>query len=210
MNSSKSSLMDRARNRVRALPFRLYQRLRVWKYKCFSDIDDCESLARFNQPVLITGRGSVQLGRCNLGVWPSPYFLNGYSHIEAREATARIEIGDGVWINNNAVLIAERSSISIGANTLIGTEFTVYDSDFHDLQPGNRISGIHVCTPVKIGQNVFIGSRVMIMKGAHIGDNSIIASGAVITDSIPANCIAGGVPAQVIKYFDNEEKLRAL
>jgi maltose O-acetyltransferase len=141
-----------------------------------------------------------------LGVWPSPYYLNGYIHIEARDATASIKIEDGVWLNNNAVIIAERSSISIGANTLIGTEFTVYDSDFHDLQPERRMSGIHECSSVSIGENVFIGSRVMVMKGVVIGDNSVIASGAVVTHSVPANCIAGGVPAQVIRYLKIDER----
>jgi len=176
----------------------MYQRLRIWKYKFFSDIHRCDRLARFNQPVLIVGRGRVKLGRCNLGVWPSPYFLSGYIHIEVREATATIEIEDGVWINNSAVIIAERSTIRIGANTLIGSEFTVYDSDFHDLHPERRLSGTHACIPVTIGQNVFIGSRVMVLKGVSVGENSVIASGAVVTRSVPANSIVAGVPARVI------------
>ena len=125
MLNHKPSLLYRLHRRLRLLPIKMYQRLRVWKYKFFSDIYHCESLAKFNQPVLMTGLGRVQLGRCNLGVWPSPYYLNGYIHIEARDATARIEIEEGVWINNNAVIIAERRSIRIGTNTLIGTEFTV-------------------------------------------------------------------------------------
>lgn len=199
MVKPKPSLLYRLRRRLRLLPIKMYQRLRVWKYNFFSDIHHCDSLARFNQPVLMTGRGRVQLGRCNLGVFPSPYYLNGYIHIEARDATASIEIEDGVWINNNAVIIAERGSIRIGANRLIGTDFTVYDSDFHDLHPDRRLAGTHECAPVNIGKNVFIGSRVMVMKGVDIGDNSVIASGSIVTKSVPANCIAGGVPARVIR-----------
>ncbi|MBU3943856.1 MAG: acyltransferase [Proteobacteria bacterium] len=206
MVNPKPSLLCRLRRRLQLLPIRMYQRLRVWGYKFVSNIHHCDSLACFNQPVVMTGRGRVQLGRCNLGVWPSPYYLNGYIHIEARDATSSIEIEDGVWVNNNAVIIAERSSIRIGANTLIGTEFTVYDSDFHDLHPENRMSGIHKCASVSIGKNVFIGSRVMVLKGVDIGDNCVIASGAVVTNSVPANCIAGGVPARVIRYLRNDEK----
>lgn len=202
MINPKPSLL----HRLRLLPVRINQRLRVLKYLVLSDIGHCDSSARFNQPVLMTGRGKVQLGRCNLGVWPSPYYLNGYIHIEARDATASIKIEDGVWINNNAVIISERSCIGIGANTLIGTEFTVYDSDFHDLQPAHRMSGTHECASVSIGKNVFIGSRVMVMKGVVIGDNSVIASGAVVTHSVPANCIAGGVPAKVIRHLRSNEK----
>jgi len=194
----KLSLWFRIGNRVRLLPGRMYQRLRIGKYKFFSNIHHCKSLAQFNQPVLMTGRGMVRLGRCNLGVSPSPYYFNGYIHIEARNASASIEIEDGVWINNNAVIIAERATIRIGADTLIGTEFTVYDSDFHDLHPDHRMSGMHESIPVNIGKNVFIGSRVMVLKGVNIGDNCVIASGSVVTNSVPANNIAGGVPARII------------
>jgi maltose O-acetyltransferase len=127
-----------------------------------------------------TRGGRVKLGCCNLGVWPFPYFLSGYIHLEARESTASIEIEEGVWINNNAVIIAERSSIRIGANTLIGTELTVYDSDFHDLHPLQRLAGTHECASVNIGKNVFIGSRVTILKGVTIGDDAVIASGSLV------------------------------
>ena len=152
-------------------------------------MDHCESLARFSQPVLITGRGKVRLDRCNLGVWPSPYYLSGYIHIEARDVTASIVIEDGVWINNNAVIIAERSSISIGTNTLIGTEFTVYDSDFHDLHPEKRMSGTHMCASVNIGKNVFIGSRVTVLKGVSIGDNAVIGAGCVVSKNVPKGAV---------------------
>ena len=199
MLNHKPSFLYRLRSRLRLLPIKLHQRLRVWKYKLFSDIHHCNNLSCINQPVLMTGRGRVQLGRCNLGVWPSPFYVNGYIHLEARDATASIVIEDGVWINNNAAIIAERSSIRIGSNTLIGTEFTVYDSDFHDIHPGQRLSGTHKCAPVTIGKNVFIGSRVMVMKGVDIGDHCVIASGSVVTKSVPSNSIAGGSPARVIR-----------
>ncbi len=198
MVNSKLSVLYRARCRIRLLPIKLYQMLRIWIYKFFSDIHYFKSLAQVNQAVLIIGRGQIQLGRCNLGVWPSPYYFNGYIHIEARDSTARIEIEDDVWINNNAVIIAERSGIHIGAGTLIGTEFTVYDSDFHDLNPERRLAGTHKCAPVKIGRNVFIGSRGTVLKGVNIGDNAVIAAGSLVTKDVPASSVVGGVPAIVI------------
>lgn len=202
----RSSLLNRIFKRMRSLPILMYQRLRIWKYKLLSDISRIKNTARINQPVLITGKGNVQLGESILGVYPSPYYLNGYIHIEAREASASIVIEDGVWVNNNAVLIAERSNIRIGAGTLIGTEFTVYDSDFHDIQPEKRMSGKHKCEPVSIGKNVFIGSRVTILKGVSIGDNSIIATGSVVNINVPDNTIAGGVPARIISSIDKNHK----
>ena len=158
-----------------------------------------------HQPVLLLGEGRIHLDHCHLGVWPSPYFLSGNIHIEARLRTAAVHIADGVWINNNAVIVAERSQIVIGQNTLIGTEFNVFDSDFHDLHSDRRLRGIAKTAPVVIGKNVFIGSRVTILKGVTIGDNSVIASGAVVTHSLPANCIAGGVPARAIRYLTVDE-----
>jgi maltose O-acetyltransferase len=202
MQTIKPFLLLRLQRRIILLAINTYQRFRVFIYSLLSDINHSENLARRNQPVLISGRGRVQFGLCNFGVWPSPYYLNGYIHIEAREETARIDIEDGVWINNNAVIIAERCSIRISANTLIGTEFTVYDSDFHDLHPNRRQSGTHECAPVIIGHNVFIGSRVTVLKGVTIGNNSIIASGSIVSASIPENCIAAGVPARVIRAID--------
>lgn len=148
----------------------------------------------------MTGLGLIRLGKCNLGVWPSPYFFNGYIHLEARYPEAEIVIEDGVWINNNAVIITERSKISIGKNTLIGTEFTVYDSDFHELHPERRLSGGHECCPVHIGCNVFIGSRVTMLKGVTIGENSVIAAGSLVASDIPAMSIAAGVLAKVIGH----------
>ncbi len=56
--------------------------------------------------------------------------------------------------------------------------------------------------PVRIGNNVWIGSRVMVLKGASIGDNSVIAAMSVVTSAIPANCVAAGVPAKVIRKIE--------
>ncbi len=192
MTNLESPLLYRIYRRLRLVPITMYQRLRIWKYKLFSDISHCDNSAHFNQPVLMTGLGRIKLGCCNLGVWPSPYYSSSYIHIEARETSASVEIGDGVWINNNAVIIAERSRISIGANTLIGTEFTVYDSNFHDIHPDRRQAGTHECSPVTIGKNVFIGSRVMVLKGVSIGNNAVIGAGCVVSKDVPEGVIFVG------------------
>jgi acetyltransferase-like isoleucine patch superfamily enzyme len=98
------------------------------KYRLFADARSVTCSARFNQPVLLTSLGEITLEKWSLGVWFSPYYLSGYIHIVARNPEAEIIIGDGVFINNYAVIIADRTKISIGRNTLIDTEFTVYDS----------------------------------------------------------------------------------
>lgn len=157
-----------------------------------------DSGARFNQPVLIIGQGEVVLGKCNLGVPSSPYFLSGYMYIEAREPGSRVVVEDGVWINNNACIVAERTSIIIREGSLIGPELCVFDSDFHDINPHKRMAGTQKTKPVEIGKNSFLGGRVTVLKGVVIGENSVVAAGCVVVRSVPANSIVRGNPGRVV------------
>ena len=59
--------------------------------------------------------------------------------------------------------------------------------------------GNSVVSPIKIGNNVWIGSNVIILKGVTIGDGAVVAAGAVVTKNIPPKCLAGGVPAKILK-----------
>jgi hypothetical protein len=58
-----------------------------------------------------------------------------------------------------------------------------------------------IAKPVKIGNNVWVGAHATILQGVTIGDNAIIAAGAVVAKDVPANVIVGGVPAKIIKYI---------
>lgn len=68
------------------------------------------------------------------------------------------------------------------------------DSDAHE----GLWAGYEKTKPIKIGNHVWIGTRVTILKGVTVGDNAIIAAGAVVTHDVPANSIVAGVPAKVI------------
>ena len=135
----------------------------------------------------------------NLGVRTSPNFYCGYGYIEARSKISNIFIGDDVWINNNFIIVSEGEGIEIGDRTLIGINVEIIDTNSHDLHPSRRTSGTPETKSVTIGKNVFIGANVKILKGVTIGDNSVIANGSLVTKSIPANVIAGGFPAKVIR-----------
>ncbi|WP_075556615.1 acyltransferase [Parabacteroides timonensis] len=108
---------------------------------------------------------------------------------------ARLVIGD-CMMNDGTYLECE-SNITIGDNVLIGRNVTIRDSDGHD--HGDTFGKRERCLPVKIGNSVWIGSNAMIQKGVHIGDGAIIAAGAVVCRDIPANTLAAGVPAKVLK-----------
>jgi carbonic anhydrase/acetyltransferase-like protein (isoleucine patch superfamily) len=152
-----------------------------------------------HQPILLCGKGEITLDSCHLGCWPSPYFWSTYAHIEARYVGSSVSIGKNTFVNNNAVFIADKTSISIGENVLIGPNFFVTDSDFHGLQPKNRTNGQYKCHPVIICDGVFVGANVTILKGVTVGVNSIISAGSVVYNNVPDNVIFGGVPAKLIK-----------
>lgn len=153
-----------------------------------------------HQPLLVTGRGDVVFhGEIRVGYFPSPGYFNTYAHFDLRGQGARIEIGDGTTLNNNAVLIADGASIRIGERCLIGLNFSVYTSDFHNLDPQKRFSTERIKLGVVIQENVFIGNNVTLLKGVTIGKNSVIGTGAIVSSDIPENVVAAGVPARVIR-----------
>lgn len=180
-----------------------YQRLRIWQYRLFSTCKDIRGKAIISQPVQCVGRGSIRYnGTVHLGVYPSGYFYSGYIYLEVRSPGSVIELGDGVWINNNTALVSDGPGIFIGNRTTLGTHCEIVDSDFHDMHPDRRMTGTAKTGKVVIGENVFIGANVKIMKGVEIGNNSIIANGSVVTRSIPENVVVCGNPAKVVQRIE--------
>lgn len=135
--------------------------------------------------------------RCTAGSLYAPTKLRTFG------ATARILIGANVGLNGTSI-VARTKTISIGDNVMIAPNVTIMDSDFHALHPPEMRTvspGFENDRDVVVEDNVWVGSRVMILKGVTIGMNSVIAAGSVVTRDIPANVIAGGVPARVIREF---------
>jgi acetyltransferase-like isoleucine patch superfamily enzyme len=152
------------------------------------------------QPTMFLGAGTIVLGRNVEFGWPaSAQFYTGYCHLEVSKPESAIEIGDDAQINNNAFFKSEGPGIRIGARALLGSGVTIYDSDFHDLDPARRRGGRPRMGAVELGDNVFIGDRVLILKGVSIGADSVIGAGSVVSASIPTGVIAAGNPARVIR-----------
>lgn len=109
---------------------------------------------------------------------------------------SEFEIGDNTYIQPNALILTKAGSC-IGSDCAIGWNFQMLDHDLHEITGANGIK--KNTAQIKIGNHVWIGSNVTVLKGVHIGDNCIIGSGSVITKSIPANSMAAGNPAVILK-----------
>lgn len=117
--------------------------------------------------------------------------------------SGRIVIGDNVIISPG-VRISAAGEIIIGNDSMIANGVYITDSDWHGIY--DRVS-MGIARPVRLEQNVWIGDSAIICKGVTIGKNSIIGAGAVVTSNIPANCVAAGNPAKVLKHLDPHEKI---
>lgn len=106
---------------------------------------------------------------------------------------AKLKLGSGFF--NSNIKIRCHEEIEIGENVAISHDVTIMDSDAHE----GLWEGYEKTKPIKIGNHVWIGTRVTILKGVTIGDNAIIAAGSVVTKNVPNNTIVAGVPAKVIK-----------
>ncbi len=178
----------------------LIQRARVWGYRRLWTCGRVSGTPVAYQPVLFLGPGRIALGSNVEFGWPtSAGFYSGYCHVEAYTPESVIEIGDGAQLNNGAVVKSAGAGIRIGPRALIGSQVWIYDSDFHELDPRHRHDGSPATAPVDLGENVFIGDRVLILKGVTIGKDSVVGAGSVVTTSIPEGVIAAGNPARVIR-----------
>ena len=113
-----------------------------------------------------------------------------------------IFIGNRCFINCN-VTILDTNYVRIGDDVLIGPG-TVISAATHPLNAALRTEPNFICHPITIGNKVWIGANASILTGVTIGDNAVVAAGAVVTEDVPANALVGGVPAKVIKMIDNE------
>src|SRR5688500_18996370 len=102
-----------------------------------------------------------------------------------------IQIGKNVFINH-ACTCLDMGGITIEDDVFIGPKVNLITEN-HPIDPANRKALI--CKPIVIKRNAWIGAAATIMPGVTIGENSIVAAGAVVSKDIPANAIAAGVPA---------------
>jgi acetyltransferase-like isoleucine patch superfamily enzyme len=160
---------------------------------------------RFMGPaVLSRAKGSrLRLGnRVVLCSW-SRWTALGVAHpvvLRTLTANAQLRIGQDTGISGGSICAA--TEIDIGERCLIGADVMIVDTDFHAIEPEGRStttdwSRIH-SAKIRIGNDVFIGARVVILKGVDVGDGSVIGAGSVVTKSIPPRSVVAGNPARCV------------
>lgn len=115
-----------------------------------------------------------------------------------RQTSYRISIGENTYVNRQTFFDAS-IEIKVGKNVLIGPFCYITDHDHGTASDSPYASQPLEESAVFIGDNVWIGAGVTVLKGVHIGDNAVLAAGSVVTSDVPPGVIVGGIPAKVIK-----------
>ncbi|MDE5566077.1 MAG: acyltransferase [Anaeroplasmataceae bacterium] len=131
-------------------------------------------------------KSKIKIGKkmCSLG----PLYIDVLEN-------ADLEIGNNAFFNHNCNLTV-RDQVKIGNDCLFGYNVVIIDHN-HIMEPSKR--GTYTKKPIIIGNNVWICANVVITAGVTIGDNAIIASGAVVTKDVEPNTMYGGGTARKIK-----------
>lgn len=119
-----------------------------------------------------------------------------------------IFVGENFYCNFHNVFL-DICPITIGDNCLFGPNVQLYTAS-HPLEPGKRNSGQEFGKPITIGNNVWIGGSSVLIPGVTLGDNVVVAAGAVVTKSFPDNVVVGGNPARIIKTIEEKNERDAL
>lgn len=128
-------------------------------------------------------------GRTGKNIAIEPHFNCDYGQ--------NIKVGENFYANF-ACVILDCAEVIIGDNCMLGPQVGIYTA-CHPIDPIERVSGIEFAKPIRIGDNCWIGGHATINPGVTLGNNVVVASGAVVTKSFPDNVVIGGNPAKVIK-----------
>ncbi|MFI3202180.1 MAG: DapH/DapD/GlmU-related protein [Eubacteriales bacterium] len=136
---------------------------------------------QLKNPILISLKANIGVnGKNSILQIGKKTAIRANSEVMARNG--KIIIGNNCFVNKNCMIIAHEY-IEIGDGTTIGPNVCIYDHD-HDV-----INGGYISAPINIGSQVWIGAGVIILKGIVIGDNCVIAAGAIVTKNVPANTL---------------------
>jgi acetyltransferase-like isoleucine patch superfamily enzyme len=143
--------------------------------------------------------------------------------------SAEMRFGRWTWIGDGTKIRCHEGTVRIGAKTVLGQECTIsayqhvsigdqcivadrvmlidFDHNVAEVERPIRVQGIYK-RDVRVGSNVWIGYGAQILRGVTVGDNAIVAAGAVVTKDVPGSAVVAGVPARVIRMREIPKTLR--
>ena len=124
----------------------------------------------------------------------------GAPTITGNQPVQNLKIGHYCWINMGCVFDAG-ASIQIGNNVALGHQVMLMTGTHHLGGPARR-AGNYFAQPIVIGDGAWIGARAIILPGVTIGAGAVVAANAVVTKDVPDNVIVGGIPARIIREFE--------
>lgn len=190
------------------IPFAIHQRLLSYVYcpiwKAINRISAMYWQVKIGRDAKFIGKTtfrilpetSVTIGdKCQFNSTHTSNWIGVYSPciISTIQKGAKIEIGNSCGFSGT--VIGAALHIRIGNNVRCGANTLITDSDWHYDDPRTGPNA-----EVIIDDNVWIGYGVKILKGVHIGENTVIGAGSIVTKDMPANVIAAGNPCKIVKY----------
>ena len=174
--------------RIKQFISSIRQKWLIQKFNTYKNVDIKQLNLPNNSFIDISKNAKVNIDKLS---------LNYNVSIRVRD-NAKFQIGKGVCFNNGSVVTC-RKHIEIGDRCSFGPNVMIFDND-HDIYSDNYIDS-YVCDDIIIGNNVWVGANVVILKGVKIGDNAVIAAGSVVRHNVPPNVIFYNEKIDKIKEY---------
>jgi acetyltransferase-like isoleucine patch superfamily enzyme len=142
---------------------------------------------------------------------------------------ATLRLGRWCWVGTGSKIRVHEGEVSVGAKTVLGQDCTIsayqhvsigrecivadrvmfidFDHGIVEVDRPVRLQGIYK-RDVRVGNNVWMGYGAAVLRGTTVGDNSVLGTYAVVTRDVPANAVAGGIPARVLRMRTTPERMR--
>lgn len=162
---------------------------------------------RFERKIYTRGGNYIEIGdNC---IFHKDFIIDAWDHYKGDNYTPSIVIGSNCSFGRCGQITA-CNKIVIGDNLLTGAFVIISDNNHgtfsdSDLKMNPRMRHLSCKGEVIIGDNVWLGDKVAVLSGVHIGDGVIVAANAVVTQDIPPYSLVGGIPAKIIKQLKKEE-----